>query len=647
MAPKQLDHVVTSRKSRPGRGGLAQVMLAAGLTLLLPAFPASVAGAGGRGLSADQKILHLLSRAGYGARPGDLEHVRRMGLNRYLEEQLHPERLDDAAVEARLNEFPSLTMPVDQIYAKYPLPLQLARQIGLRFEGQPQPNSARGTTGQTPQPANYDPQKIAVYYREHDLKPPQRILQELQAQKILRAVYSPRQLQEVMVAFWFNHFNVFWPKGADRWLTADYERNAIRPHALGRFKDLLLANAKSPAMLFYLDNVLSASPDSRPPVGGPRAGRPDGAARRPGAEQPLTEAQRRRLAEQRNRKFGINENYARELMELHTLGVDGGYTQKDVQEVARCLTGWSIDRPYQGSTFIFRDWMHDRGEKSVLGCRIPAGGGIEDGEKVIDILVRHPSTARFLATKLVRRFVNDQPPPKLVARVADVYKKTDGDIREMLKAIFTSREFYAAENYRAKIKSPFELAVSAIRAVGGNTDGYPRLAGLIGKMGEPLYLSLPPTGYPDRAEQWVNTGALLERLNFALALTANKIPGTTVGLESLVAPADRTSPEKILDRAVQNLLGGQIAPQTRTALARQARGEEPGLEMAAEPVMIAGGDMAMRRQAAERRGPQGAQVGNLFRDMVLTEKREMPPPVDPQIARIFGLVLGSPDFQRR
>jgi uncharacterized protein (DUF1800 family) len=265
-----------------------------------------------------------------------------------------------------------------------------------------------------------------------------------------------------------------------------------------------MATAKSPAMLFYLDNHLSSAP---------------------------APAARRVLEAITKRKPGINENYARELMELHTMGVDGGYTQKDVQEVARAFTGWSIDRPQQGGEFIFRPRMHDGAKKIVLGHHITAGG-IEDGEEVIAILARHPSTARFISTKLVRRFVSDEPPESLVDKVAAVFKKTDGDIREMLRAIFTSQEFYAPEAIRAKTKSPFELAVSAIRSLDGSTDGSRQLSQMIARMGQPLYQYQPPTGYPDRGDHWMSDGSTLERLNFALTLAADRVPGTKIGVKT-------------------------------------------------------------------------------------------------------------------
>jgi uncharacterized protein (DUF1800 family) len=403
-----------------------------------------------------QDIPHLLNRVAFGARPGDVEHVGQMGTEKYIQQQLRPESLDDKATEALLAAIPSIRMSTGELLEKYPRPAQL-RQLQMR-------------------PV---------------MNVPQQILQDLQAQKIVRAVHSPRQLQEVMTDFWFNHFNVFWGKNADRWLTTDYEMNAIRPHVLGKFRDLLFATAKNPAMLFYLDNHLSSS------------------------------------------IRGINENYGRELMELHTLGVDGGYTQKDVQEVARAFTGWTIDRPNRSGAFMFRPRMHDDGEKIVLGHSVGAGG-IRDGEAVLDILAKHPSTATFIATKLVRRFVNDEPPPSLVRHVADVYRKTDGDIADMMRAILAAKEFSSPAAVGAKTKTPFEYVASAIRTLDGTTDGSRLVAQAIARMGQALYQCQPPAGYPDQGEHWLSNGAVLERLNFAVALAADKLPGTTVKFDEPV-----------------------------------------------------------------------------------------------------------------
>lgn len=358
-------------------------------------------------------------------------------------------------------------------------------------------------------------------------------------------------------------------------------------------------------------------------------------------------------------------------MELHTLGVDGGYTQKDVQEVARCFTGWTIEGPHRGErsemegrrkgsrkvgTFVFREWMHDEGEKVVLGHRV-SSGGIEDGEAVIDLLAHHPNTARFLATKLVQRFVSDDPPKSLVDRVAAVYEKTDGDIRKMLKTIFTSPEFSAPEAYRAKVKSPFELAVSAIRALDGETDGSPGLAQFIGRMGQPLYQCQPPTGYPDRAEQWVNAGALLERLNFGLALSANRIPGTTVDLRRFTAGADQRG--SLMDQAIAMLIGGDVSPQTREVLEQQmkAGAGQPGTGRDAlndSPTGATGyamddGDAMMNLDADGQDGSGGRAVRRERRAMRGwgSAPARVQPPTDPEVARVFGLVLGLPEFQKR
>jgi len=402
-----------------------------------------------------QEIKHLLNRIAFGPRPGDVERVKDIGIERYLDAQFHPERIDDKSTEARLTGFSSIQMTTPQLLETYQRPRRAAQM------------------------------------RPSVMNAPQDMLRDLQAQKLIRAVHSQRQLQEVMTEFWFNHFNVFWGKNADRWLTTNYERDVIRPRVFGKFKDLLMATAKSPAMLFYLDNHLSSSIK------------------------------------------GINENYARELMELHTLGVEGGYTQKDVQEVARALTGWAIDRPQMNGEFIFRQRMHDSGEKNVLGRRITAGG-VRDGEEVIEILATHPSTAQFISTKLVRRFVSDDAPAQLVKHVAGIYRNTDGNIREMMHAILTSNEFQSREAIGAKTKTPLEYVASAIRSLDGSTDGGRQMAQSVARMGQALYQCQPPTGYPDRAEHWMSNAAILERLNFAVALANSRIPGTTARVDGPV-----------------------------------------------------------------------------------------------------------------
>ena len=535
-----------------------------------------------RGLTEEQRILHVLNRLGFGARPGDVERVKSIGLENYINQQLTPEKINDTVAENKVKELSVLTMTTAELYEKYPQPGQLLRQLqqrGMlpeqlaearenRTKNQNANNEMTAPNGQSsmpaqPQPA-LDPQNekyrkvLEEYYRENGFQRPQRIIAELQASRILRAVYSERQLQEVMVDFWTNHFNIFANKGADRWLLPAYDRDTIRPNAMGKFSQLLLATAQSPAMLFYLDNFQSVSPD----------------ANRGGARRMLNQPQQQRR--------GINENYARELMELHTLGVDGGYTQKDVQEIARCFTGWTIFQPRGGGaavnamlgreaarrepgTFFFNPRVHDDGEKVVLGQKIPAGGGIKDGLTVLEILSRHPSTAKYIATKLVRHFVSDTPPPALVNHVANAFTKSDGDIRETLKALIFSNEFNSPEAYRAKIKRPFELVVSAIRTVGADTNGGPGTHQWIARMGEPLYGFQTPNGYSDAAESWVNTGGLLERMNFGLALASNRIQGTRVDLAKLSGQEKK----KLIDESLKLIVAGDISPATRETLMKQ------------------------------------------------------------------------------
>jgi uncharacterized protein (DUF1800 family) len=537
-----------------------------------------------------QKAAHLVDRITFGARPGDLERVKQMGWQHYLDEQLHPEKISDQAAESKIAGIPSLTMTSGQIARSYPPPKviqQVLKAQGLDVPGQAANNQNKPasqeqtTTGQNGE-AEMPPAELLkkrndarAMFRQLGYKPPQGLVSELQQARLLRAVYSERQLQEVMTDFWMNHFNVFANKGADRWLLASYERDTIRPHLFGKFEDLLKATAESPAMLFYLDNWLSASPNNSAGTA-PRRNQISGFGfpRGPGFRMPPRPNQQNPQVANQNqarRKVGINENYAREIMELHTLGVNGGYTQKDVQEVARCFTGWTIRNPRQDGEFFFNPRMHDDGEKVVLGTKIPAGGGMKDAETVIRILAHHPSTARFISTKLARKFVSDEPPASLIDRASQTFLQTDGDIRQVVRTILTSPEFWAADSYRAKIKTPFEMTVSAVRAIGAETNGGPAFHRWIAQMGEPLYLAQPPTGYADTAETWVNTGALLQRMNFALALTSNRIPGTRVDLESLTRGVDRS---KQTDFLVSLLLHGEVSSQTRTTLDKNVSSDD-------------------------------------------------------------------------
>jgi len=473
----------------------------------------------------DKTILHVLNRIGFGPRPGDVERVRALGIEKYIDQQLHPESIPDRDMNARLEGFSTLTMSSRELAEDYFVPAMRARAQAKKDQANKDDDGGK---------KERTPEQMEAQRKQRE------VVDELSEQKILRAAFSDRQLEEVMTDFWFNHFNVFAGKGATRMYLTEYERDAIRPHVLGKFRDLLQATATSPAMLFYLDNWQSADPNA-----------------------PARARFRRSKASQQNnantRKRGLNENYGRELMELHTLGVDGGYTQADVVAVARCFTGWTIAGPRQGGGFRFEPRMHDAGEKVVLGHTIKAGGGKDDGEKVLDILAKHPSTARFISTKLVRRFVSDEPPAALVSRAAARFQATDGDIRDVLRTILTSPEFFAADAYRAKVKTPFEFVVSAVRATASDVSSAVALVQTIRQLGMPLYFCQPPTGYADKAEAWVNTGALLERMNFALALVNGRMRGVE-------PPA--TGPTPANGTLAASALAGDISPATASTLAR-------------------------------------------------------------------------------
>lgn len=424
-------------------------------------------------LTEEQKVIHFLNRTSFGPTREDVQKVNRLGIRAYLEEQLRPEKISDSLVEEKLAGLKTMRLSSRELIELYPPPRQQAGQQEMMGQQQ--------------------------------MQGPRTVILELQQARLLRSVYSQRQLYEIMVDFWSNHFNVFSAKGADRWLTTAYDRDSIRPHALGKFRDLLLATAQSPAMLFYLDNWLSANPNAPAArMGGPN-----------------------------NRRRGLNENYARELMELHTLGVDGGYTQRDVQEVARCLTGWTIRQPRGEGSFYFEPRIHDTGEKVVLGNRIPSGGGVEDGLRVIDLLAQHPSTARFVSLKLARRFIADDPPPSLVNKAAEAFNKSSGDIPTVLRALIDSPEFYSPDIYQAKVKKPLEFVASALRTTGAEVQLSHQLLRYLGRMGEPLFLAQPPTGHPDVAASWTSPDMLLTRMNFATDLITNRIPGSRVRLEAL------------------------------------------------------------------------------------------------------------------
>jgi len=656
-----------------------------------------------------QRTLHALDRLTFGPRPGDVDAVLAMGLDKWVDQQLHPERIDDSAMQARLADYRTLQMSTREMVLAFP-PNPIARQVidgklpmpsGVyeraiyaaaidRVQQQQQKKKEEAATtaasasannsapamnaappnlqGTSVQPADLPSRQAArrdahtvvddlillppqarmdrilklPIAEQHDLLPglaypkrqallagltPQQretvialnhpegvVDQEVQSAKLLRAVYSQRQLEEVLADFWFNHFNVFIGKGEDRYMITAYERDVIRPHVLGKFKDLLVATAQSPAMLFYLDNWQSEGPDSDAALGRPAhpPATPRPNVRRPWPYPPVPQQrppqQPSNAQNNQKRRNGLNENYARELMELHTLGVNGGYTQKDVTEVARVFTGWTIEEPQRGGSFIFRPRLHEPGSKTVLGHQIKEDGENE-GVQVLNILAHQPATARFISTELAQRFVSDDPPPALVDAMAKTFLKTDGDLREVMRTMFKSPQFWAPDAYRARVKTPLEFVTSSLRATQADVSDPLPLMQTLNKMGQPLYGCQPPTGYSTKSDVWVNSAALLDRMNFGLALTTNKIQGTSFTLAQLMtAPATLPVPESDPYQAQlqleQALLAGNISQQTHETIEQRIVAPETIAE---------------------------AQPGNH----------------PPNVNVIAGLLLGSPEFQRK
>ena len=597
-----------------------------------------------RELEEARQVAHVLSRLTFGARPGDFERVKAMGVDAFLSQQLDPDSLDVSALSARLRRLPTLGMATPVILEQYtppkpavvpspnpakvpdnsmmpaqrpvaqnaPNPLTQAPQIAansnsgtmqneMQMEAKKDdagrmpalPESMKASEG-LPKPGEPQQPKSAAAKPTPPPKNPQMVVTELQRAKLLRAVYSDRQLYELMVDFWENHFNIFANKDDDRYLLTSYDRDTIRPFAMGRFRDLLGATAHSPAMLFYLDNWRSSVPRPYPATKDKPAG-VDG---------------------------GLNENYARELMELHTLGVDGGYTQKDVQEVARCFSGWTIQKPNEQGLFLYRPGLHDDGEKVVLGHKILPGGGIADGERVLDILATHPATARFIATKLARRFISDEPPQSVIDRAAAVFLKTDGSIRETLRAIVTSPEFFSPAAYRAKMRSPFEYVAAAMRALNAETDGDRPVLDAIGRMGQPVFGRITPDGYADRADQWLSSGAMVARLNFAAALTANRIKGTKIDLARLLSGVDEAKKDTVAARFILLTVSGDVSVGTRSVLEKTLRADS----------------------TVNQTLPASNQAANVS---VGFDANAPARTVPPYITELVTLLIGSPEFQQR
>ena len=692
--------------------------LAASPAPVAPAKPEG-AKAGATKLNANQRVVHLLNRLSFGPTPEEIAAVKRLGVDGWLNQQLHPERISDNALEARLEQFPALQLPVALLLQRFPNGAEIRQtangklampgdpvlkaiyghQVALyqaKQEEKAKQNSKEGDSasmatdgaqiptvgnmtsrttsidasvaataplttsvsvgapvqadmvvktvlGLTPeqrvsrvlamQPAQYEqfhdamkgPQRLRLLA---DLTPEQRelledfdnpthaVVEEQQAQRLLRDIYSSRQLQEVMTSFWLNHFNVYLHKNEQEpYYLSNYERDVIRPRALGNFEDLLIAIAESPAMLLYLDNSESTGPDSAA-----------------AEKQKQREAAGKQV--RKNAPQGLNENYARELMELHTLGVNGGYTQRDVTEVAKVFTGWTVNKPGQGGGFEFDGTRHEPGTKRVLGKTINDDGQNE-GLEVLHMLATSPATARFISQELAVAFVSDTPSSKLVNRMAKTFLSSDGNISAVLSTMVHAPEFWSSDTYQAKIKTPLEYVVSAARASGAEITNTQPLVNALNQMGMPLYACVPPTGYPAKAADWVSTGALVTRMNFALSLATNHFPGIKVdGLTNNSTATDSAAMPELFEKELEALLLPLgVSEKTRAAVLNQI-----------QPRTVEGSSASMgqkRDQEHQQAQPKTATI------KAAPVSPASPTAADWQYAQMAGLLIGSPEFQKR
>jgi uncharacterized protein (DUF1800 family) len=643
------------------------------------------------GLSEDEAVAHVLNRLTFGPRPGDLERVKAIGVKKWIDQQLNPERIDDSLLEARLQAFPAMRLgqyallqqfpspavirgvaegklplpsdPLEQaIYQNQVFQYEEKRQKQAQEAAAPPPANdnvladamALDDVANSPSitvheqklyedlastqivnlPANQRMEKLvnmkpgqlrsfmkSLTPEEHvqltsGLTPQQKetlvalinptvlVAGELLQTRLLTDLYSQRQLQAVMTDFWLNHFNVYLKKGPYApWYLVDYEQNVIAPHAMGKFEDLLVATAQSPAMLFYLDNQSSIGPHS---VAAERA------QANPAAK---------------NRDPGLNENYARELMELHTLGVDGGYTQQDVTEMAKVFSGWTIDDPRKGASFIFNERRHEPGAKHVLGQTIQQGGE-QEGLQVLHMLAMNPATAHHLSQQLAERFVSDTPPPALVDRMTKTYLHTGGDIREVLRTLFTSPEFWSRDAYRAKVKTPEEFVISAVRATGGQVERPAIVLNAMNQLGMPFYGCQTPNGYSWKADAWINSADLLSRINIALALAGHKL-GTATDLDALMKLANTAPSAEKEARLEAIFMPGALDFQEKRTVLEQAD------------------QLVNQGPPAPDQSKQGPKQVRAAFVQVMDMAVPIPPPADKQAAVIAGLLLGSPAFQKR
>ncbi len=594
-------------------------------------------------LTEEQRIVHILNRLAYGPRPGDIDRLRALGIQAYVEQQLHPEQIPDPVVDEKLADFTALNLTIPEgVEAFQPLAPRANRRresAQTKAERADQAKEADLSPGRAIHPSSSDPvRRRLLNPRASGMAPgiikPREM--EIYEAKLIRTVHSERQLLEVMVDFWMNHFSVDADFG-DHYLIADYEQRVIRPHALGKFEDLVLGTAQHPAMLIYLNNWLSAAPE-------------EVLKERLDAWQPES-GENKALALRRRQPFfdqakGLNENYARELMELHTIGVEGGYEQQDVLEVAKALTGWTLSATREDGTdgtFVFDPLLHVAGDKVVMGQAIESGG-MEEGAQIIEMLAHHPSAARFISTKLVRRFVADNPPPELVEIASLTFERTGGDIREVLRAIFASPDFFAPEYYGIKVKKPLEVVASAVRAVNGEIDFQSRddniivnpqarfqryLSQYLTHMGEALYQREDPDGYPDVASAWISTNTLFKRLDFAIALASGQVPGV----------------EGVQLEAAKSLLQRMGIPEPTPAQIAQGRSLVAKAEQAAQRSMML--DEAMMDEAMQDEAMQDEAM--MDAGMMQERRQDERAAGDASEAHVIAaaIMLGSPQFQRR
>lgn len=618
------------------------------------------------GLTQQEAAAHLLSRFSFGARPGDIEAITKMGHEAWFEQQLQA-NLPDIKIEEAIAGYESLKMSNEEIISTYPRAGQVLRMAIQK--GAIEKDSARVDK----KDAKDD---IKEFMQQNGLKPQAELLRQLANQKILRAAYSNNQLKEVLTDFWFNHFNVAASKGGIQQYLTSYERDVIRPNVLGRFETLLLATAKSPAMLTYLDNNKSTVNEEAMDKSQKKIAKVRDEIMEKAEEQmieKMTDTAVKRNAKGKIKKpkmQGLNENYAREIMELHTMGVDGGYSQTDVTQAARILTGWSLNPAIEygikpkrqpnekrlermgfvyDDNFLFAANKHDKGEKKVLGVTFPAGGGYEEGVKLIHLLSTHPSTAKFIAKKLAIRFVSDAPSQSLIDKMAKTFLEKEGDIKEVLITMVSAPEFWSKNSLREKTKSPFEVAISAIRATDAKVVAPIQVYQWIAKMGQRLYNYQAPTGFPDRGQYWINTGSLLNRMNFGLAFASNRIPGVKVDLMALNQRREPESAEEALKVYSKILLPERNIEETVKRLTPLLN--DPELQKKVDDAAVKTDSYKSAVQEDDddemmpgKKGKGAKKIGG---------KKNGEPQItlakgnNSMLGQVVGIIIGSPEFQRR